>query len=138
MDKKMITGINHITISVRNIDSAFSFYKNLLNLKPVMKSNRSAYFTAGKIWIALDQKEKFIPSENYSHICFNVPKKYYNKIAERIRKENITEWQSNQTEGESIYLLDDSGNKLEIHCSGLKQRIKHGKKEWGSEVQWFK
>ena len=44
---------------------------------PVMKSDRSAYFYAGKIWIALDQKEKYIVSDNYSHICFNVPKKLY-------------------------------------------------------------
>ena len=70
----MINGINHITISVKDINSAFKFYKNILKLKPVMKSNRSAYFLAGKTWIALDQKENFIISENYSHICFNISK----------------------------------------------------------------
>jgi len=56
----MINGINHITISVKNIDTVFIFYRNVLKLKPVMKSNRNAYFLAGKIWIALDQKEKYI------------------------------------------------------------------------------
>jgi catechol 2,3-dioxygenase-like lactoylglutathione lyase family enzyme len=49
----MIDKINHITISVNNIDSAFDFYKNILNLNPVMKSEFSAYFLAGKTWIAL-------------------------------------------------------------------------------------
>jgi catechol 2,3-dioxygenase-like lactoylglutathione lyase family enzyme len=66
--------INHITISVGNIDTAFSFYKDILKLKPVMKSSRSAYFYAGKIWIALDQREPYNPSENYAHVCFNVAK----------------------------------------------------------------
>jgi predicted enzyme related to lactoylglutathione lyase len=40
MEIKMINGINHITISVKNIDSAFLFYKDILYLKPVIKSNR--------------------------------------------------------------------------------------------------
>jgi len=94
----MINGINHITISVKNIDTAFKFYKNILKLKPVMKSNRSAYFLAGKIWIALDQQENFNISENYSHICFNISKKYYKKFVKKIRKNEIKEWQNNQKE----------------------------------------
>jgi catechol-2,3-dioxygenase len=133
----MINGINHITISVKNIDTAFKFYKNILKLKPVMKSNRSAYFLAGKIWIALDQKENFSLSENYFHICFNIPTKHYKKFVKRIRKNKITEWQSNQTEGDSIYISDDSGNKLEIHFSTLKERIKFGKKHFGDGVKWY-
>jgi len=39
----MTNGINHITISVKNIDTAFIFYKNVLKLKPVMKSNRRKF-----------------------------------------------------------------------------------------------
>jgi len=134
----MINGINHITISVKNIDTAFLFYKNILKLKPVMKSNKSAYFLAGKIWIALDQKEKFSISENYSHICFNISKRHYKKFVKKIRKNEIIEWQKNQTEGDSIYILDDSGNKLEIHFSTLKQRIKYGKKHYGNDVKWYR
>ena len=133
----MINGINHITISVKNIDTAFKFYKNVLKLKPVMKSNRSAYFLAGKIWIALDQQENFNISENYSHICFNISKKYYKKFVKKIRKNEIKEWQNNQTEGDSIYISDDSGNKLEIHFSTLKERIKFGKKHFGNDVKWY-
>ena len=133
----MINGINHITISVKNIDSAFNFYKNILKLKPVMKSNRSAYFYAGKTWVALDQREPYTISENYSHICFNVSKRHYKKFVEEINKNKIKEWQENGTEGDSLYLLDDSGNKLEIHFSRFKERIKYGKKNYGKDVQWF-
>ena len=133
----MINGINHITISVKNIDIAFSFYKEILGFKPVMKSSRSAYFLAGKIWIALDQKENYIPSENYSHICFNVKRSHYKTFIEKIKKNEIKEWQKNETEGDSLYILDDSGNKLEIHFSTIKDRIKHGKKHFGKDVKWF-
>jgi hypothetical protein len=102
-----------------------------------MKSNRSAYFYAGKIWIALDQREPYNSSKNYAHICFNVPKKYYNKFIEKIRKNNIKEWQRNETEEESLYILDNSGNKLEINFSTLKERIRYGKKHYEKETRWY-
>jgi catechol 2,3-dioxygenase-like lactoylglutathione lyase family enzyme len=133
----MINGINHITISVKNIDTAFIFYKNVLKLKPVMKSNRSAYFLAGKMWIALDQQEKYIIPENYSHICFNISKRHYNYFVKNIRENNIIEWQKNKTEEDSIYILDDSGNKLEIHFSTLKERIKYGKNHFSKDIEWY-
>ena len=133
----MINGINHITISVKNIDSAFLFYKNIIGLKPVMKSNRSAYFMAGKIWIALDQRNDYNASENYSHICFNVKKRHYKIFIERIKENEIIEWQKNKTEGDSLYILDNSGNKLEIHFSSLNERVKYGKKHFGKDIEWF-
>jgi catechol 2,3-dioxygenase-like lactoylglutathione lyase family enzyme len=133
----MINGINHITISVKNIDTAFYFYKEILKLKPVMKSNRSAYFYTGKIWIALDKRDPYNSSENYAHICFNIPKRHFKIFVEGIRKNNIKEWQKNETEGDSLYIVDDSGNKLEIHFSTLKERIKYGKKHYSKGTEWF-
>ena len=133
----MVNGINHITISVKNIDSAFAFYKNVLKLKPVMKSNRSAYFYAGKVWLALDQGDQYTISENYSHICFNISKRQYKKFIEQVKQNKICEWQKNISEGESLYILDDSGNKLEIHYSTFKERIKYGKRKWDKETKWF-
>ena len=123
----MIIGINHITISVKNIETAFIFYKDILGLKPIMKSKFSSYFLAGKTWIALNQSEAFIPSENSAHICFNISKNNFEKMKRRIYKNNVKEWQKSKTEGDSIYFYDDSGNKLEIHYSNMKNRIKHGK-----------
>jgi hypothetical protein len=102
-----------------------------------MKSKKSAYFKAGKTWIALDQRKPYIVSNNYSHICFNISKKHYKNFIEKIKEEGIKEWQKNETEGDSLYILDNSGNKLEIHFSTLKNRIKFGKKHYGNEVQWF-
>ena len=135
--ENLINGINHITISVKNINSAFSFYKDVLNLKPIMKSNFSAYFCAGEIWVALIQEDTYEPSNNYAHIAFNISKNHYHKFVETIMENNVKEWQQNESEGDSLYLLDDSGNKLEIHFSTLKERIKHGKIHYGKEVQWF-
>jgi len=133
----MIDGINHITISVKDIDSAFAFYRDILKLKPVMKSSWSAYFYAGETWVALNQEDTYSASNNYAHIAFNVPEKDYHQLVEMMKKNDVREWQKNKSEGDSLYILDDSGNKLEIHFSSLEKRVEHGKKYYGEDVQWF-
>ncbi|MGH7143292.1 MAG: VOC family protein [Planctomycetota bacterium] len=133
----MINGINHLTLAVKSIDSAFRFYRDILQLKPVMKSAISAYFLAGDTWIALAFDERFVPSTNYTHIAFAVPSADYPSTVARLRALQVVEWQTNKTEGDSLYLLDDSGNRLEIHASNLAARIDEGKAHWGRDVEWF-
>ena len=71
----MINGINHITLSVEDIKNSFVFYKDVLSLAPVMLSSRSAYFTAGDFWIALqEEKEVKQNNEKYTHFALNVNK----------------------------------------------------------------
>ena len=101
------------------------------------KSKRSAYFTAGKFWIALDKREPYRASENYAHISFNVPQKLYKIFIEEIKKNRIREWKKNETEGDSLYILDNSGNKLEIHYSTLKKRIQYGKLYYDRDTKWY-
>jgi catechol 2,3-dioxygenase-like lactoylglutathione lyase family enzyme len=133
----MVNGINHITISVSNITESFNFYNKILGLKPVMLSKYSAYLLCGTIWIAL-QEEKEINHSNalYTHIALNVKKRDYKKIVLKLKKLKVKEWKENNTEGESLYFLDPSGNKFEIHYSKLRNRIINGKKEW-KNVVWF-
>ena len=38
-----ITGFNHLTLAVRDIDESFEFYKDVLAFKPIQKSPESAY-----------------------------------------------------------------------------------------------
>ena len=102
-----------------------------------MKSTKSAYFLTGKVWITLDQRNEFTVSNNYSHICFNVDKNNYNDYVKNLKINDIKEWKINDTEGDSLYVLDDSENKLEIHFSGIEERIKYGKENWGNNVKWF-
>ena len=136
--KYMINGINHITLSVIDINESFNFYKNVLLLTPIMLSPFSAYFTAGNIWIALQQEKEINRYNNlYSHFAFNVKKDDYKKIIESIQNYRAEAWQENKTEGDSYYFTDPSGNKLEIHYSDLNSRIEYGKNNWGDEVQWF-
>lgn len=66
----MISGINHITIAVKNLEESFSFYKNVLGFQPLMRHSKGAYFLAGDLWFCLDldsttRKE---PLPEYTHL----------------------------------------------------------------------
>jgi len=133
----MINGINHITLSVNNIERTFWFYKDILNLKPIMKSQTSCYFLAGNTWIAFVLENDNQERRLYSHIALNCEKAEMDIFKKRMEENGIRKWQENETEGESIYFLDPSGNKLELHCTSLADRIGDGKKNWGTKVEWF-
>jgi catechol 2,3-dioxygenase-like lactoylglutathione lyase family enzyme len=135
----MITGINHITLAVRDIDESFKFYTDILGLKPIQKSSRSAYLLAGDTWIALtqDQHARHTHLPEYTHLAFTVAQQDFAVMKERLLKAGVHEWQQNWTEGDSFYFVDPNGHKLEIHVSDLETRIKSGKREWGDEVHWF-
>ena len=53
----MITGINHVTLSVRSLAESFDFYTNILGFKPLMRKSKSAYFLAGDLWFCIEDVE---------------------------------------------------------------------------------
>jgi catechol 2,3-dioxygenase-like lactoylglutathione lyase family enzyme len=138
-DKKMITGINHITLAVRDIDESFKFYADVLGLKRIQKSSISAYLLTEDTWMTLtkDQNTRHEHLPECTHIAFTVAQHDFETMKERILKSGAKEWQKNWTEGDSFYFVDPNGHKLEIHASDLETRIESGKQEWGDEVKWF-
>lgn len=54
----MITGINHITLSVINLDESFNFYTQVLCCQPVAKWKQGAYLLAGDLWLCLFLDER--------------------------------------------------------------------------------
>src|SRR5688572_16985356 len=97
----MITGINHINLSVRDLDEAFRFYRHVLGFRPLARWNRGAYFLAGESWVALyaDPRTRRAPLEEYTHIAFTVPKEHFEAVAARIRASGASVWQPNTSEG---------------------------------------
>ena len=132
----MIQGINHITWNVHSIEHAFHFYTDILGLKPIMKSDKSAYFLAGSCWCAIVEGTCSV-NNSYNHLAFDVLPEDFNAIVEKLKLADVVEWKKNDTEGNSFYFLDPSGNKFEVHSSTLQARITEGKANWGSSVTWF-
>ena len=45
----MLTGINHITLAVTDLDRSMEFYIDILGMKPHVRWDRGAYLTAGGV-----------------------------------------------------------------------------------------
>ncbi len=135
----MITGVNHITFSVKNLDESLAFYHDILGFKLLAKWPKGVYLLAGDMWLALilDQKTREKELPEYTHIAFTISPDDFNLMAAEIKSSGAKVWQDNSSEGESLYFLDPNGHKLEIHASDLATRLKTAKGNPWEGLQFF-
>lgn len=121
----MITGVNHVTLSVSDLARSFSFYTTVVGLKPVAKWVRGAYLTAGSDWVclSLDGQARTAPLAEYTHLAFSIDPDAFAACAESVRAHAVVVWKENRSEGDSLYFLDPDGHKLEIHAGNLESRL---------------
>lgn len=134
-----ITGINHITLSVKNLEESFNFYQEVLEFKPLAKWKKGAYFLAGDLWFCLieDENTRTSPLKEYTHIAFTVSEQDFAKISERIKCSQAKIWQENTSEGASLYFTDPNNHKLEVHVSDWATRIKTAKENPWEGMEFF-
>ena len=135
----MITGINHITLAVKNLEESFKFYQEILGFKPLAKWKKGAYFLAGDLWFCLiqDENTNIVPQKEYTHIAFTVSEQDFEKISDRIKGSQTQIWQDNTSEGASLYFTDPNHHRLEIHVSDLATRIKVAKEHPWEGLEFF-
>jgi len=132
----MLTGLNHITIAVNDLETSFRFYHQFLGFKPHARWDTGAYLSLGDLWLCLSC-DTAIPSQDYSHIALDCEVDKFNIVATQLRSAQVTEWKKNTSEGESLYFLDPDGHKLEIHCGNLQTRLASLKEKPYKGLVWF-
>jgi len=118
----MITGINHITFSVRDLNASITFYRDVLGMKLHVFWDTGAYLTAGETWLCLSLGEPK-PAMDYTHLAFSVSAQALAELRTQLKQAGVTEWQQNTSEGDSLYILDPNGHRLELHCGSLQTRL---------------
>ena len=118
----MLKGLNHITIAVNDLDKSFSFYVDLLGMQPHAKWNKGAYLSLGELWFCLSFDEAS-PSNDYSHIAFDISASNFPILKSQLLSAGIEQWKQNKSEGDSLYILDPNGHKLELHVGSLAKRL---------------
>lgn len=118
----MITGINHITFSVRDLNESIAFYRDFLGMKLHVFWDTGAYLTAGETWLCLSLGEPK-PAMDYTHLAFSVSAQALAELRTQLKQAGVTEWQQNTSEGDSLYILDPNGHRLELHCGSLQTRL---------------
>lgn len=122
----MIGALNHITLSVRDLDRAFVFYTDILGCKPLARWRRGAYLLAGDatwLCLALDAETRPAPLPEYTHLAFSISREAFTDAARRIRESGADNWKTDASEGDSIYFLDPDSHKLELHVGDWRSRL---------------
>lgn len=136
----MISGINHITIAIKDLEKSFAFYRDVLGFRPLMKHSKGAYFLAGETWfcLELDSQARAVELPEDTHFAFGVSQEGFAAARERIIQSGAKSWKVNKSEGDSHYFLDLDGHKLEIHVGDWRSRLQSAKeKPWNDSLVFF-
>jgi catechol 2,3-dioxygenase-like lactoylglutathione lyase family enzyme len=135
----MIRGINHVTFAVRDLERAFAFYTGVLGLRPVARWPKGAYLLAGDLWVALvaDRNADGSSSPDYSHVAFTVEPADFEALALHVRESGAEIWRENRSEGASLYFTDPDGHRLELHASGLAERLADMRRREANGVRFY-
>ncbi|MCE5097981.1 metallothiol transferase FosB [Staphylococcus devriesei] len=131
----MIQSVNHVTYSVSNIKKSIEFYKNILKAKILLESDKTAYFTLGGLWLALNEEMEIPRNEiqySYTHMAFSINENDFNECYNWLKENNVNILDGRLRDirdKKSIYFTDPDGHKLELHTGSLQDRIAYYKEE---------
>ncbi len=118
----MITGVNHVTLVVADLDRALAFYCDTLGCALRARGPRFAYLEAGSLWLCLELGQPARRADD-THIAFSCTVAEFDALCARLAE--APRWKANRSEGASLYFLDPDGHKLELHLGTLESRLAH-------------
>ena len=125
MGSSVLKGLNHITLSVSDLSKSVSYYAGLLGFSLRARWNDGAYLTLGDLWLCLsrDGRIREGPLREYTHFALSVDSADFKEFSRKVVEGAYPTWKENTSEGDSIYLLDPDGHKLEVHVGSLESRL---------------
>ena len=118
----MLTGINHITIAVSDLDRSIAYYSQILGMTLQVKWLKGAYLTLAGQWVCLSLDDVCV-NQDYSHLAFDIDTDHFDAFSQRLLEQGVRQWKSNKSEGQSLYILDPDGYQLEVHVGSLASRM---------------
>ncbi len=120
-----LRGLNHLTLAVSELQRSVDFYETVLGCSLVSRWSEGAYLLAGSLWLALivDPETRKGPLPEYTHVAFDIAPEHFKAFSERLIQAEVKIWKDNLSEGDSLYVLDPDGHKLEIHATDLRSRL---------------
>lgn len=121
----MLTGLNHLTMAVRDLSRSIVFYRDLLHFHLDAQWDAGAYLHLGDLWLCLtlDTTPRARSTPSYTHYAFSIGQADFQAFRTGMRAAGVIEWQANRSEGDSFYFLDPDGHQLEAHVGSLASRL---------------
>lgn len=136
MKAAKVSGLNHLTLAVTDLERAIAFYRDLLGCDLRAVWDAGAYLEAGELWLclSLDGAAKESRRLDYTHYAFSVDAAGFDELATAIRA-RAPLWKIDSSEGPSLYFLDPDGHRLELHLGDLRSRLDHYRSDPSSNVR---
>jgi catechol 2,3-dioxygenase-like lactoylglutathione lyase family enzyme len=121
----MLTGLNHLTLAVSDLNRSLAFYRDVLQLRVEATWDAGAYLSLPGLWLclSLDPLRTSEPGADYTHYAFSLNAADFALLVQTLKAANVREWRDNRSEGASFYFLDPDGHKLEAHVGDLASRL---------------
>ncbi|WP_454562591.1 fosfomycin resistance glutathione transferase [Pseudomonas sp. AIG] len=121
----MLTGLNHLTLAVSDLQRSLAFYRDVLQLRVEATWDTGAYLSLPGLWLclSLDPLRSSEPCADYTHYAFSLNAAGFSTFVTKLKAVNVREWRDNRSEGASFYFLDPDGHKLEAHVGDLASRL---------------
>lgn len=123
----MLTGLNHLTLAVCDLQRSVQFYRDVLACACHAQWDTGAYLSVGDFWLclSLDPARNSAPSaaRDYTHYAFGIEQQHFADFVVHAQKHGVIAWKNNRSEGDSFYFLDPDGHQLEVHVGSLASRI---------------
>jgi catechol 2,3-dioxygenase-like lactoylglutathione lyase family enzyme len=121
----MLTGLNHLTLAVSDLNRSLAFYRDVLQLRVEAMWDAGAYLSLPGLWLclSLDPLRSSEQRADYTHYAFSLTAADFSTFVQKLKAANVQEWRDNRSEGASFYFLDPDGHKLEAHVGDLASRL---------------
>ena len=129
-----ILGIDHVAISVRDLEKSLEFYTKVIGLKVTereySKLGVEYFLDCGRSLLGLiqgsDAEGKHLFQDGgigANHVSFRVEAKHFDRVVEEIKRLGLTiTYMKKREKSWSVYFLDIDGNKLEMTAWPLEDR----------------
>ena len=128
----MIEGISHITLIVKDLERASTFFKTIFDAKEIYSSEKKTFslskekfFLIGSHWIVIMEGPS-LSEHTYNHIAFKINEEDFGLYESKVRSMNLEFPPSRsrvEGEGRSLYFYDFDNHLFELHTGTLLERL---------------
>ncbi len=135
----MIKGISHITLVVRNLDTASDFLRKIFDARELYSSgnkqfslSKEKFFLVNDVWICIMEGDS-LSERTYNHIAFLISESDFESYVSKIQAANVEIKPARprvKGEGRSIYFYDSDNHLFELHTGALEERLERYANEY--------